>query len=418
MIPGDRGPGLGGPAVQERPHLVASRVGDDVRQRLPRGGGDALQPHPVDEPQHDERHEPRADEQDAERPDVEQGEHEHHRRDAEPCEEPVGHEHRHEERGAGHRCPEQPEEPGQVTRIGEPFGGGGRPRQVEREEQDREQHGGERHPHEQSRPPHVPERDRQVSPGRRGRAPGLADPWLRERPGRGQHHAAEPPRDREGGRPDQEQVLGPDQTHERVREQAAQHRPEDLARGEQREQALRAPRVGDDAGGAPDEHVLQQDRERHRQPEDREDPLPVAEQCDAFGEDHGTEPGRDREVRAAPVDPPEQRRQSHHEHERRRALCEVHQRERIGADPVEEERVRSALPDREAGHAHERQGGHRQDEPRLAGTDLQRPLQRAHRTCRTGDAAEDGVRATTVSGPARPRRAHRRAAPARRPDGP
>ena len=80
----------------------------------------------------------------------------------------------------------------------------------------------------------------EVSPRRRVPAPGPADPGLRERPGRGQHDPAQDERDRERGRPDQEEVLRPDHAHERLREQAAGHRPEDLAGREQREQPLGA----------------------------------------------------------------------------------------------------------------------------------------------------------------------------------
>jgi hypothetical protein len=149
---------------------------------------------------------------------------------------------------------------------------------------------------------------------------------LRERPGRGQDKTAQRERDRERGRPDQQQVLRADHAHERFREQAARHGAEDLAGREQWEQALRATGVGDHAGGAPDEDVLQQDRERHGQPQHREDPPTVGEQREPFGQDDGAEPRRDREVGPPTVDAPEQRGQAHHEHERGRALREIHQR--------------------------------------------------------------------------------------------
>ena len=177
----DRGPDLRRTAVQESPGLVPPVFRNHVDERLPRRGGDALEPHAGDHAQRHHCDEPRRDEQDRERPQVEQGQHEHHRGGAEAGEELIRQQDRDQEGAARDRRTHDAEEAGERVGIREALGRHGRERQEQGVEEDREQHRGGSHPEQQpaatdvgGAAPDVVE-ERPVTPAPRWPAPARPD---------------------------------------------------------------------------------------------------------------------------------------------------------------------------------------------------------------------------------------------------
>ena len=236
-------------------------------------------------------------------------------------------------------------------------------------------------------------------------------------PCRAERHPAEHGRDDEGRDPNEQQVLDAEHRGERPGEESAHNRPEDPAGAEDREQPLRLTRVDHRPCRSPEPDRLCQRGKRDRHPEHGIDPTCIGQQDPALGDHHRGEEHRGPDVDRAVLDALQDGRQSEHRHQGDARLREVHHRQRLGSDAVEEERVDGAFSDRRAGERGTHQRRDECDGPSLARVDaeeshgLERPTwplpspavaARRHRPGTPSTIPGDG-RASCRRGPARDR---------------
>ena len=182
MTPAIAVPACAGPPFRNARTWSRRASGTTFDQRLPGRGGDALEPDPSTNRSDHERHEPRARRAGSR---TTRRTAAAARASSPPCRtgrsSRLVDEDRDEERGAGHRGPEQPEEPGQRVRVREPLGGRRSrtagtasrtgPRTARRQ----------RHPHEQRASARTYRTRRSGrATARSAAAPAPADPWLRD----------------------------------------------------------------------------------------------------------------------------------------------------------------------------------------------------------------------------------------------
>lgn len=269
------------------------------------------------------------------------------------------------------------EEAGELGRVGEPFARRLRVGQVQGVEEDREEDGGGRHPHEQPRSTDEGEALRDLTQGGR---PSPCDAAARVYAhGRPEDEPDEGARRREAGRPRQQEVLGAERVGERPGREPSDDGAEDPAGREDREQALRLPGVDDRARRPPQEDRLNEHREGDVHPQDRVDPPRVGEQHPALHDEDAAEDDRRQQVRASSAEPRQQPGQREHRRERHGGLEQVHEGQGVGPDPLEEQRARGALADREGRERDEHEGDEQSNQTPLAGPEAQRTPKERHR---------------------------------------
>jgi hypothetical protein len=123
---------------------------------------------------------------------------------------------------------------------------------------------------------------------------------------------------------------------------------------------------------------LHQRRDGDRQPQHAVDPIHVGRDDRPLDDDDGGEDRRHDDVRAPPVEPSERAGQHQHRDETGRALREVHDRERVRADALEEQGVDAALTDRQPRGRDEQQADDRTDQATLARTDAEDAPESVH----------------------------------------
>ncbi len=296
--PGDDRAGLDRSAVHERASLVAAAGRDHVDHGFPCRICDRRAPQHHGEPDRHQRHERGVHGQNAESGKVDDREQQDHGRRAEPPDEPTGEKDRHQESSRGCDGGEESEESGQGVGVRKLFGRRPGEWQVESEEQDRKQHGGQGHPLHHRGSPH--EAESLLHPLEQLRL------WLTRPPSyplRGSRPADEGPAERErrdqSSCPHEQQVLGPDPVRKRPCQRTANDGAEDDAGPEEREQPLRLSCVDDDAEQPPREEGLHHLRHPGRKPQDRVDPDGVRRHHCALGEQHGSHDDRQREEEAS-----------------------------------------------------------------------------------------------------------------------
>ena len=369
--PGEHRSHLRRPAVEERAHPVAALPGHGVDHRLPRAVGAPLEPHHLGEPEGEEDRERGRDREHAERREVEHGQDHHHRGHAEPGEEPVHHEERQEQGHRGGHADEQPEEPGEVVGLWVPRDRGSREGEVEGEEEEGEQDRSDRHPPQQRGAERLSEAVAHLGHGRRAASPR----WTDARAG----VPDELPTRRTTTRTSVA-------SHTRIRfsvpSQAASGRvrepredlPEHGRPADQREEALRLPRVRHEAGQSPDRHAQEELRGPAEEPQGRVDPADVRGQEHPGGHDDERDRRRDREEGPSPAEPSEQDGDPERREEHRAAQEEVQDGQIVDPATGEQERVDAARGEREAGGRRERGRGGGGHHPPLPGQQSQQPV--------------------------------------------